>query len=138
MGTPFSQEINDLIWVSSSELQLQLIPETATNELAMTIGPATDFADVYAVEFQVQDNASTNGVIIQQIGIIAPVPEASDPTIYESGYLEIDRGDNKIAKILDEGSVSIYVDGKVKWDGWYSDTCKYTDFVSNTSEWFWG
>ena len=128
LGTPFSQEINDFIWISSSELQPQLIPGIATDEFKMTFGPVSDYADVYATGFQIQDSISNNGVVIQQLGAITPVPEASDPTVYETSYLEIDRGDNQVTKILNEGSVAIYADGKVKWDGWYSDTCNPSSF----------
>lgn len=129
LGTPFSQEINDFIWISLSELYPQLISGVAKNEFIMTITNDWEgYGDVSKVSFQLQDDVSTNGVVIQQIGTITDVPEASNPNYTESSYLEIDSGDGKITKIFTTGGSWIDVGGITKWN---SDTCNnYEDFTA--------
>ena len=119
MGTPFSQEINDFV-PESSLAEVQLIPGIVKNEFTMTIpNDYVGWADVSKVSFQIQDNVSTNGVIAQQTGTITPVSEASNPNYGEDSYLEIDRADNKITKIIDVADGSeIIVDGIKKYDSY--------------------
>ena len=129
LGTPFSQEINDFIWISS-ELQPQLIPGIATNDFTMTIpNDYEGYGDVSKVSFQIQDDDSTNGIVIQQVGAITSVPSASNPNYTETSYLEVSRGDGKNAKIVNVASgAEMFVDGVKKWD---ENTCnQYENFTT--------